>query len=66
LATGSADSTVNLFDLRKLTTSLHTFSSHTYVLLSTYLFYIYSGISGSCFFVDAIYHLVFRLIVNTA
>ncbi|XP_020272400.1 LOW QUALITY PROTEIN: WD-40 repeat-containing protein MSI3-like, partial [Asparagus officinalis] len=29
LATGSADSTVNLFDLRKLTTSLHTFSSHS-------------------------------------
>ncbi|MQL89935.1 hypothetical protein Taro_022524, partial [Colocasia esculenta] len=30
LATASADTTVNLFDLRKLTTSLHTFSSHTY------------------------------------
>ncbi|XP_008806593.1 histone-binding protein MSI1-like [Phoenix dactylifera] len=29
LATASADTTVNLFDLRKLTTSLHTFSSHT-------------------------------------
>ncbi|KAJ6826340.1 putative WD-40 repeat-containing protein MSI3 isoform X2 [Iris pallida] len=29
LATGSVDSTVNLFDLRKLTTSLHTFSSHS-------------------------------------
>ncbi|XP_072976359.1 histone-binding protein MSI1-like [Typha angustifolia] len=29
LVTASADTTVNLFDLRKLTTSLHTFSSHT-------------------------------------
>lgn len=29
LATGSADSTVNLFDLRKLDSCLHTFSSHT-------------------------------------
>lgn len=28
LATGSVDSTVKLFDLRKLTTSLHTFASH--------------------------------------
>ncbi|XP_039135461.1 histone-binding protein MSI1 homolog [Dioscorea cayenensis subsp. rotundata] len=29
LATASADSNINLFDLRKLTTGLHTFSSHT-------------------------------------
>ncbi|URE23735.1 Histone-binding protein RBBP4 or subunit C of CAF1 complex [Musa troglodytarum] len=29
LATASADTTIKLFDLRKLTTSLHTFSSHT-------------------------------------
>jgi len=29
LATGSADKTVKLFDLRKLTCSLHTFSNHT-------------------------------------
>ncbi|CAL9082931.1 unnamed protein product [Musa acuminata var. zebrina] len=28
LATASSDSTIKLFDLRKLTTSLHTFSSH--------------------------------------
>lgn len=33
LATGSADSTVNLFDLRKPKTSLHTFSSHTGAVL---------------------------------
>nr|CAD1830536.1 unnamed protein product [Ananas comosus var. bracteatus] len=29
LATASADTTIKLFDLRKLATSLHTFSSHT-------------------------------------
>ncbi|XP_068645600.1 histone-binding protein MSI1-like [Aristolochia californica] len=29
LATGSSDTTVNLFDLRKLTSPLHTFASHT-------------------------------------
>ncbi|XP_058090798.1 histone-binding protein MSI1-like [Magnolia sinica] len=29
LATASSDKTVNLFDLRKLTTALHTFTSHT-------------------------------------
>lgn len=29
LATASSDKTVNLFDLRKLSTTLHTFSSHT-------------------------------------
>ncbi|XP_042494460.1 WD-40 repeat-containing protein MSI2-like isoform X1 [Macadamia integrifolia] len=29
LATASSDTTINLFDLRKLTTALHSFSSHT-------------------------------------
>ncbi|URE23734.1 Histone-binding protein RBBP4 or subunit C of CAF1 complex [Musa troglodytarum] len=33
LATASADTTIKLFDLRKLTTSLHTFSSHTGAVL---------------------------------
>ncbi|CAA7391427.1 unnamed protein product [Spirodela intermedia] len=33
LATASADRTVNLFDMRKLTTTLHTFSSHTDAVL---------------------------------
>lgn len=32
LATGSADRTVALYDLRKLSKSLHTFVNHTYVL----------------------------------
>ena len=30
LATGSADKTVALYDLRKITKPLHTFSNHTY------------------------------------
>jgi WD40 repeat protein len=32
LATASGDATIKLFDLRKLSRSLHTFDSHEYVL----------------------------------
>jgi WD40 repeat protein len=31
LATGSADKTVALYDLRKITKPLHTFCNHTYI-----------------------------------
>jgi WD40 repeat protein len=31
LATASGDTTINLFDMRKLSRSLHTFDSHEYV-----------------------------------
>ena len=40
LATASADSTVNLFDMRRLSTALHTFSCHACESLSLSLSYV--------------------------